>query len=152
MDYNQIKLVLPIIVEHETFIHLEEELDKVGKNIEAAMDKIKNLYGVQGYTIAGLDIQDYKKKSRNHLNEALKMFQEGKEQYKEELFNVVNMMFEHKNCIRIEDDEFLDVLVMRRKIYKRAPFHKEQKESYADSLIIETLINIKNILKLEMTI
>lgn len=75
------------------------------------------------------------------------MFQEGKEQYKEELFNVVNMMFEHKNCIRIEDDEFLDVLVMRRKIYKRAPFHKEQKESYADSLIIETQEKIVKYLK-----
>lgn len=148
LDYDQIKLVLPKIVEHETYIHLEEELNKVGKNIETAMDKIKNLYGVQGYTIAGLDMQDYKKQSRNHLNEALKVFQEGKEKYKEELFNVVKMVFEHKNCIRIEDDEFLNVSVIRRKIYKRAPFHKEQKESYADSLIIETLINIRKYIEI----
>ena len=36
----------------------------------------------------------------------------------------------------------------RRKIYKRAPSHKENKESNGDALIAETLINIKNYITL----
>ena len=32
--------------------------------------------------------------------------------------------------------------VIKRKIYKKAPFHKVEKESYGDGIIAETLINI----------
>ena len=33
-------------------------------------------------------------------------------------------------------------MVLKRKIYKRAPFHKVKKESNGDGVIIESLINI----------
>ena len=149
LDYDEIKLIVPQIVEYETYKHLDEELEKVGKNIEKAMDTINDLYGVTAYKIDGLDIKEYKKQSVSHLNQALDMFTKKKTIYKEELFNIIKRVFEHKNSIRILDDSFLDILVMQRKIYKKAPFHKEKKESYADGLIVETLINIKKYINLE---
>lgn len=78
LDYNEIKLIIPKIVEFETYKHLEEELEQVGKNIQSVMDKIKDLYGIETYQIAGLDIEEYKKESRKQLNQALEMFQSRK--------------------------------------------------------------------------
>lgn len=74
LDYDEIKLIVPQIVEYETYKHLDEELEKVGKNIEKAMDTINDLYGVTAYKIDGLDIKEYKKQSVSHLNQALDMF------------------------------------------------------------------------------
>lgn len=149
LEYDEIKLIVPEIVEYETYKHLEKELDQVGKNIEVVMDKIKDLYGVTAYKIAGLNIEEYKKKSRSQLDQALTMFSQGKNSYKQGLFNTMKMVFEHRNSIHITDDNFLNTLVMKRRIYKKAPFHKEQKESYADGLIAETLINLKKYIELQ---
>jgi len=38
--------------------------------------------------------------------------------------------------------------VVRRKVYKRAPFHKETKESFGDGTIAETLINVRNVIEI----
>ena len=149
LEYNEIRLVIPSIVKYETFRNLEEEIEKVGKNIEAAMDGIKELYGISAYKVGGLDIEEYKKKSREQLNQAQEMFQQGKEEYKKNLFNTIDLVFNHKNCITIDDDSYLDILVMKRRIYKRAPFHKEKKESYADGLIAETLINVSKYIEVK---
>lgn len=149
LDYNEIKLIIPQIVEFETFKHLEVELEQVGKNIQGVMDRIKDLYGIETYKIAGLNIEEYKKESRKQLNKALEMFQSRKSDYKSELFNTVKMVFEHCNSVFIADDDFLNNQVMRRRIYKKAPFHKEQKESFADGLITETLINLKKFIEIK---
>ena len=149
LDYDEIKLIVPEIVEFETYKHLQSELEQVGKNIQEVMDKIKELYGVTAYKIDGLNIEEYKKESRKQLNQALNMFLGQKEDYKNELFNTIKMVFEHRNSIRIADDGFLNTLVMKRRIYKKAPFHKEKKESYADGLITETLINLKKYIELK---
>lgn len=149
LDYNEIKLIIPKIVEFETYKHLEEELEQVGKNIEGVMEKIKDLYGIETYKIAGLDIEEYKKESRKQLNQALETFQSRKSVYRSELFNTMKMVFEHRNSIIIADDDFLNNRVMRRRIYKKAPFHKEQKESFADGLITETLINLGKFIEIK---
>lgn len=150
LDYNEIKLIIPKIVEFETYKHLEEELEQVGKNIQSVMDKIKDLYGIETYQIAGLDIEEYKKESRKQLNQALEMFQSRKSDYKNELFNTIKMVFEHRNSNIITDDDFLNNLVMRRRIYKKAPFHKEQKDSFADGLITETLVNVEKFIEIKV--
>lgn len=114
------------------------------------MDKIKDLYGIETYQIAGLDIEEYKKESRKQLNQALEMFQSRKSDYKNELFNTIKMVFEHRNSNIITDDDFLNNLVMRRRIYKKAPFHKEQKDSFADGLITETLVNVEKFIEIKV--
>lgn len=148
LDYDEIKLIVPEVVEYETYKHLDGELKQVGKNIQKAMDKIKDLYGIATYKIQGLDIEEYKKEARKQLKQALEMFSQKKEQYKKELFQIIQEVFEHRNSIRVTGDSFLYEKVFKRRIYGRAPFHKELKESYADGLITEILINLTKFLEL----
>jgi len=149
LNYNEIKLVVPQIVKVETYRHLEDELEKVGKNIQTVIKNIKALYGINAYKIDGLDIQEYKKESTKQLNIAKEMFENNKGDYEKELTNIMELLFDHGNCILVEDDDFLNNAVLKRRIYKRAPFHIEAKESFADGLIAETLIHIKNYIQIE---
>lgn len=149
LDYDEIKLVIPQIITVETYRHLEDEIQKVGTNIQAVIKSTKELYGVNTYTINGLDIREYKKEACKQLNAAKLEFKENRDKYIEELCNIMEKVFAHKNCIIIQDDDFLCSAVVKRRIYKKAPFHIEQKESFADGLIAETLIHIKNYVDIE---
>lgn len=149
LDYNEIKLIVPEIVKVETHRHLKEELNLVGEQIKKVMKNIDNLYGIATYKIDGLDIQEYKKHSKEGLNNAYKMYQKNEKKYNSNLVKTIDMVFNHKNSVVIPCDNFLSNAVMKRRIYKRAPFHKEKKESYADGLITETLINLGQYITLE---
>lgn len=149
LDYNEIKLIVPEIVMIETQRHLEEELTLVGKQINKVMKNIDDLYGVATYTIDGLNIQDYKKKSKQELAKAYDMYQQNEVKYKADLNKTIDMVFNHRNSIVIACDDYLINAVTKRRIYKRAPFHIEQKESYGDGLIAETLINLGRYIQLK---
>lgn len=149
LDYDEIKLIVPEIVKIETQRHLEEELALVGKQINKVMKNIDDLYGVATYTINGLNIQDYKKKSKQELAKAYDMYQQNEVKYEADLKKTIEMVFNHKNSIIIACDDFLSNAVTKRRIYKRAPFHIEQKESYGDGLIAETLINLGRYVSLQ---
>lgn len=103
------------------------------------MDEI---YGINGYQIEGLEIKEYKNNSKNQLNALLLKYESKKEEYLQEVKSLIKKIFEHKNCIVIEDTEQLRSLCLKRRIYKKAPFHIEKKESYADGIIVETLLHI----------
>lgn len=141
LDYDEIKLIVPEIIISETYQHLNKEINNVGRQIEKALDDIGNLYGVSTFEMEGLDLSVYKKKARKELNDALTLFDSKREAYKADIFKSIDMIFRHKNCIQIEDISLMD-LVLKRKIYKKAPFHKVEKESYGDGVITESLINI----------
>ena len=64
LDYDEIKLLLPSIVIHETYKHIGDELSKVGKTIKEAKKAIGEIYGINGCTIDGLEVKEYKKKAR----------------------------------------------------------------------------------------
>lgn len=44
LNYDEIKVVVPAIVIHETYKHLDEELDKVRVKLDIAIKNIENLY------------------------------------------------------------------------------------------------------------
>lgn len=146
LDYDEIKVVVPAIVIHETYKHIDEELDKVRWKLDITIKNIESLYGVNAYTIDGLDINEYKEKSKKELQDAIDMFDRNKEAYQTEIINLINKIFQHKNTVVIADDDKLISLCMRRRVYKKAPFHIENKDSLADGVITETLINIKDII------
>lgn len=147
MDYNEIKLVVPEIIKTEVYRNLEVEFTSVGKKIQEVLDNIKGLYGVSTLTIEGLNLTDYKKNARKELNEALAKFESNKSKYKEDIFDTVDTMLSHKNCVQLKDISLMDK-VLKRKIYKRAPFHKVKKESNGDGVITETLININDFISI----
>ncbi len=142
LNFDEIKLVVPEIVKVETQRHLEEELSLVGTQITKAKKAIDDLYGVAAYSVAGLDMKEYKRKSKAELTKAFDLFQQNEQSYKTDLHNTVNLLFAHKNSIFVPLDDFISNAVFKRRIYKKAPFHIEKKESFGDGVIAETLINL----------
>ncbi len=142
LDFDEIKLMVPAIVVHETNKHLEEQLAEVGKKIKIAINSLEDIYGINGYEIDGLEIKEYKSNSRQQLTALYTKYESNKADYLRGIKAIIKKIFEHRNCIIIEDTEQLRSLCLQRRIYKRAPFHHEKKESYADGLIVETLVHI----------
>lgn len=69
--------------------------------------------------------------------------------YNEKLHTLINSIFENDNSILINDNEELLNGALQRKIYKKAPCHYENKESYGDALITETLINLRDLIEIK---
>lgn len=148
LDCGEVNLILPAVVKTETFRHLDSELDEVGKKIDKTMDAINSLYGVSTYDIDPLDLTEYKKSAREELHKAQELYQKHKNDYSKDIGRTINLLFSHNNTIFI-DDEPLMAKIQKRRVHKRAPFHKESKESYGDGAIIETLISLGNRFQLE---
>lgn len=146
LDFNQVKLVIPAIVIHETYRHIEEQLSEVGKKIKSAIDAIDQIYGVNGYTIEGFEVKDYKKNSKNELNTLKQQYETSHTQYLSEIKLLIQRVFQHPNSILVEDNATLNAACLQRRIYKKAPFHIEKKESFADGLITETLLHINDLI------
>lgn len=142
LDFDEIKLIVPAIVVHETNKHIEEQLAEVGKKIKIAINSLEDIYGINGYEIDGLEIKEYKSNSRQQLTALYTKYESNRADYLRGIKAIIKKIFEHRNCIIIEDTEQLRSLCLQRRIYKRAPFHHEKKESYADGLIVETLVHI----------
>ncbi len=149
LDFDEIKLVIPAIVVHETNKHLEEQLAEVGKKIKIAINSLEEIYGINGYEIDGLEIKEYKSNSRQQLIELYTKYECNKDDYLKGIKTTIKKIFEHPNCIIVEDTELLRSLCLQRRIYKRAPFHYEKKESYADGLIVETLVHLLDYITLD---
>lgn len=149
LDFDEIKLIIPAIVVHETNKHIEEQLAEVGKKIKLAINSLDDIYGINGYEIDGLEIKEYKSNSRKQLTELYTKYESNKSDYLREIKAIIKKIFQHPNCEIIEDTERLRSLCLQRRIYKRAPFHYEKKESYADGLIVETLVHFLEYITLE---
>ena len=149
LDYDEIKLLLPSIVIHETYKHIEDELSKVGKAIKDAKEAIGAIYGINGCAINGLEVKEYKKKARGTLHELSTIYESKLSQYSAELSSIIKNLFEHRNSVTIEDNDKLRSACLKRRVYKIAPFHHENKDCFADALIIETLLNIRDTIELD---
>lgn len=149
LDFDEIKLIVPTIVVYETNKHLEEQLAEVGKKIKTAIKSLEDIYGINGYEIDGLEIKEYKSNSIKQLTELYTKYESNKADYLRGIKATIKRIFEHPNCISVADTEQLRSLCLQRRIYKRAPFHHEKKESYADGLIVETLVHLLDHITLE---
>ena len=148
LDFNQVKLIIPSIVAYETNKHIEEQLLEVNKKIKNAIKAIDEIYGINGYTIKGLDVKDYKKNSKKELNILKEQYKASDTQYLEEIQSLVEKVIQHPNSIIIEDNNIINAACLQRRIYKKAPFHIEKKESFADGVIIETLLHSRELIPL----
>lgn len=148
LNFNQVKLVIPSIVAYEISKHIEEQLFEVDKKIRNAIKAIDEIYGINGYTIEGLEVKDYKTNSKRELNILKEQYKASHAQYLEEIQSLVQKIIQHPNSIMIEDNDILNAACLQRRIYKKAPFHIEKKESFADGLIVETLLHIEDLVSL----
>ncbi len=146
LQYGEIRIVVPAIVRHETFKHLEEEILKVGNNLETTIKSLDGIYWVNGITEESFDINYYKKNAKQYLQNALEYFNKNKGIYVGKLEDQIDAILKSKYAIFINDNETLINKALKRKIYKKAPCHK--KESYADAIIAEVLINLRDYVNL----
>lgn len=144
LDFDEIKLIVPSIVVFETYKNIDVEFNKVSTNLKKAIKSIDDLYGVNAYKVNGHDIKDSKKKLKKELQEASDIFDNNKVTYLKDIKRLIDKVFSHRNTFTINEDDNLKQACYVRQMYKKAPLHIEGKDSTADGMIMETLINIKN--------
>lgn len=149
LDYDEIKLVIPEIVVHETNKHIDRQLFEVGERIKKVIKVLDEVCGINGYKIEKLEIRKYKNISQKQWKEILEKYNDKKDEYAQAMKAMIQKIFGHKNCIIIEDTEWLRSLCLKRRIYKRAPFHIVKKESYADGIIVETLVHLSEFVSID---
>lgn len=147
LDSGEIKMIIPEIIKVETYRNLGNEFEKVKGRIEAVLESIEKLYGVSTLQFKGLDLSEYKKKAKSELNNALEEFEKNEKKYRTDIYDTIALIFSHKNSIVLSDIDIMNN-VLKRKFYRRAPFHKVEKESNGDGIITELLINIKKFIKI----
>lgn len=146
---KEIKLIVPNIVKYETLKHLDNEISKVGSNLYAVKKNVESLYWVNGLKTNQFNLDDVKKNVNEDLKTAINAFEENKEKYMEEINKLIKKLFENKEVINIEENDELVNRALKRKIYKKAPCHNPNKNSDADALIIEVLINLNKYIDIQ---
>lgn len=140
--HGEIRIILPAIVRHETFKHLENEISKIETNLESAKKSIEDIYWLNGIDQGTFNINYYKKNSKKYIQDAYDYFNKNKEDYIYKIENYIDSIFENERTISIEDNDILLNKALKRRIYKKAPCHK--KDSYADAIIVEVLVNLRD--------
>ncbi|MCY9105897.1 PIN domain-containing protein [Bacillus atrophaeus] len=146
LDYGEIRLIVPKIVITEVFRHLDNEVNKIGNIINGIKNNINSLYWVNNVEEIDQFKQSLKpvKKGVNGLTEE---FEKNKQKYKENSKDLFNKIFKHKNTAIIDETENIVFKANQRSVHKLRPFHYgKDKDSIADSIIIETLINIEDLM------
>ncbi|MGD6818702.1 PIN domain-containing protein [Metabacillus sp. 84] len=146
LNYGEIRLIVPKIVKTEVFRHLENEIDKIEKVINGIKSNINSLYWVNKIE----EIEQFNEKLkpvRMGINNLYDEFEKNKKRYKEDSKDLFNKLFQHQNTIIIDETENIVFKATQRRIHKLRPFHYgKDKDSIADSIIIETLINIEDLM------
>ena len=147
LEFDQVKLIIPKIVITEVKRHLEDEIDKVGENLKSLKNSVKGIYWISNTE----DVQNFDAKVKmlsKTVNQVLDEFEKNNLNYKNEFKDKLEKIFSNKNNILLDETQELIFNVNKRMIYKLCPFHIKGKESFADALILETLINIKKFIEL----
>jgi len=143
-----IEIILPEIVKYETYKHLEKEIDAIGSLLDRQISDIKKLYWLTGFQEDEIDFKAYKRNAQKPLRELLDIFNRQHYKYALKLKESIKNIFNSEHTKVIDTSEVLIQRVIKRKIYKKAPLHREGKEFLADALIAETLIDIKSYINL----
>lgn len=143
LDHNQVKILVPSIIEAEVKRHIASEVKNVGNLMQEARRSIDNIYWINHVE----ELDKYNEKIRplsQALGNMVDEFRRNEERYISDATNKITGLMQYRNVITLEENGDLLSKVQRRKLYKQCPFHIEDKESWADAMIIETLINIRD--------
>lgn len=137
---EDIRIILPEIVSFEVYKHLDSEIKNIKEKIHEQKKSIDKLYW---FPHSEIDIEEYKKRAKKPLTELLEDYEKKENKYKNKVYKIIDDIFKSNKTVVIKSDSYLNNEVFKRKIFKKAPLHIDNKESLADALIIETLINLK---------
>ena len=145
LDYGEIKLVVPSIVRREVERHINSEIEKIYAHLKVVKKNVESLYWINNID----EMKIYREKLPNAsraINELKNLFETNKEKYILDAIQIFENLFSHKNAIFL--DETADILfkAQLRQLHKKRPFHNndQEKDSLADAVIIESLIEYTN--------
>jgi len=149
LDYGEIRLIVPKVVITEVFRHIDNEIDKVGQSINEIKRRANNLYWINH----NQELEKFNQilnPAKTSINRLVDEFDENSEEYKIEYRELLNKLYINDNCFIVEENQDIVFKAMQRSIYKKRPFHyggkDNDKDSTADAIIIESLINIKSLI------
>ncbi|MCT4662788.1 MAG: PIN domain-containing protein [Tissierellales bacterium] len=148
LEHDMLKIILPKIVKEEVKRHIESEILKIGKAVKDARKNIKEIFWINHV--------DLLKKFNDQLSSVNQIMGKLDDEFDvhKRIFIInsigkINSIFNHRNCIEIIETREMLLGVDRRRIYKQAPAHIDNKDSSADALIVETLVNIKDFIDID---
>ena len=143
LDYCQVKLVIPEIVQFETLKHVDEQFNEVEKTIKTAKSAVSSIHSINALSEHPLNSKNYKTAARAPLNDLYDRFTQYSSEYRQGVKDLINKLLSHPNAIHIDCNTELLNACQKRKVFKQAPFHNNAKDCYADSLIVETILSIQ---------
>lgn len=141
---NEVKIILPKIVIHETYKHIQGvymEMHKYIKDVKKATDE---LYWFND-SISHVNFLVNKKTAQDSVTRIFEESDINKDIHLTYLNDQINTIFSHPNTLEITEDIKHINEATRRIYYKKAPAHKETKNSNADALIVSLLLDVENI-------
>ena len=148
LDNNQVKLVIPEIVQYETIKHVDEQFDEVEKTIKNAKSAVSSIHNINAVSEHPLNSENYKLAARIPLNDLYNRFTQYSSEYRQGIKDLIDKLLSHSNAIHINTNAELINDCLKRKVFKQAPFHNNDKDCYADSLIVGTILNIQQYIAL----
>lgn len=148
LNSGEVRLVVPEIVIQETFRNVDKQIADIKNQIDISKREINKILSVQTVENGKIELNERKEKALNLLEDCLKEYNKKRDSSIKEVHGWLSLFFHNENTIIIDDISLMD-LALKRRIYKKAPFHHESKESYGDGIITETLLNIKRFINIE---
>ncbi|MBU8589220.1 DUF4935 domain-containing protein [Priestia megaterium] len=150
LDYGEIKLIVPKIIITEVRRHINNEINKVENHLKMIDKNVKDLYWINHVD----EIELFKERLspvKFGIKKLIMEFNANKTRYQNDFKNLFENLFKHKNVKVIEETPDIMFKADKRKLHKYRPFHysKTNKDSLADAVIIETLVNIKDFIQLK---
>ncbi|MGH0933562.1 PIN domain-containing protein [Bacillus mycoides] len=146
LSYGEVRLIVPSIVKTEVFRHLDNEIVKIGNTIKGIKSKINSLYWINHIE----EIEQFNQKLKpvkNGINDITHGFEQSQSIYIKNAMDLFDKLFQHEHTLIVDETEELVFKASQRQIHKLRPFHYgKDKDSMADSIIIETLINIQDLI------
>ncbi|EJR94339.1 PIN domain-containing protein [Bacillus mycoides] len=146
LNHGEVRLIVPNIVKTEVFRHLDNEIGKIGNTIKGIKSKINSLYWINHIE----EIEQFNQKLKpvkNGINDITHGFEQNQSIYIKNAMDLFDKLFQHEHTLIVDETEELVFKASQRQIHKLRPFHYgKDKDSMADSIIIETLINIQDLI------
>lgn len=149
LNSDKIKLIVPSVIKTETFRHINDEINNIGIDVKNLSSNIKNLHWINK-----AEELDKFNKDLSKLKDGVKSlrteFDKNSDSYEKHYKSLFDKIFTNKNSITVNENMDIILKAKQREIHKKRPYHyRENKDSVADAIIAETLINIGDIIKLD---
>ena len=146
LNHGEVRLLVPEIVKTEVYRHLNKEVDKIEETLKGAKTTIEKLYWINNNDELN-KFNEKLKPLKEGLKDLVGEFNSNKKLYIENSDELIKKLFNHDNTIILSESKNIVIQATKRQIHQLRPFHfGETKNSLADAIIIETMINIKELI------